>query len=159
MTTECGELVLQNLFLDFVRSADRRIESSLTSDYENELHRQFQRGRDTEFDRLLCALGRMAEFCLSSLIRHALDWRQMKIEQVDKTDRNSKRIEGIEYVFCHLIIESLQVPIPRVPGTEAAHGLALNHFLAIERTSDTRTRYFETAEHCLSAIQKRKCFK
>ena len=111
MTTECGELVLQNLFLDFVRSADRRIESSLTSDYENELHRQFQRGRDTEFDRLLCALGRMAEFCLSSLIRHALDWRQMKIEQVDKTDRNSKRIEGIEYVFCHLIIESLQVLI------------------------------------------------
>ena len=82
---------------------------TLASDYENELHRQFQRGRDTEFDRLLCALGRMAEFCLSSLIRHALDWRQMKIDQVEKTDRNSKRIEGIEYVFCHLIIESLQV--------------------------------------------------
>ena len=51
MSNECGELVLQKLFLDFVRSADRRIESSLASEFENELYRQFQRGRDTEFDR------------------------------------------------------------------------------------------------------------
>ena len=32
-------------------------------------------------------------------------------------------------------------------------------FLAIERTSDTRTRHFEAFEHCFSTIQKCKCFK
>lgn len=29
---ECGELVLQKLFLEFVRSAERRINASLTTD-------------------------------------------------------------------------------------------------------------------------------
>ena len=91
---ECGELVLQKLFLDFVHSADRRIESSIQSEYENDFHRQFQRGRDTEFDRLLSALGRMSEYCLSSLIRHALDWRQLKIAEAEKSDHQRKKVEG-----------------------------------------------------------------
>ena len=64
------------------------------SEYENDFHRQFQRGRDTEFDRLLSALGRMSEYCLSSLIRHALDWRQLKIAEAEKSDHQRKKVEG-----------------------------------------------------------------
>ena len=41
--SECGELVLQKLFLEFVRSADRKIELVLTSadtlDPADSLHR------------------------------------------------------------------------------------------------------------------------
>ena len=54
--------------------------------------------------------GGVEPFCFLtlSLIRHALDWRQMKIESAEAKTEPQKRIEGIEYVFCHLIIESLQ---------------------------------------------------
>ena len=40
---ECGELVLQKLFLDFVHSADRRIESSIQVGFSNfSLYSQLQ---------------------------------------------------------------------------------------------------------------------
>ena len=67
---ECGELVCSKLFLEFVRFAERRIAQS----EGDSLHRQLHRGRDSEFDRLLSALGRMAEYCL----RPAFEIGQLK---------------------------------------------------------------------------------
>lgn len=134
--------MLQKLFLEFVRSADRRISLSVTTegDGDSSLHRQFQRGRDSEFDRLLCALGRMAEYCLSSLIRHALDWRQTKIDGLSRLPslEATRRREGVEFVFCHLIIETLQQlsvhPIPE-RDIQMLLNLAFEQF---ERFTDSR---------------------
>ena len=36
----------------------------------------------------------MSEYCLSSLIRHALDWRQLKIAEAEKSDHQRKKVEG-----------------------------------------------------------------
>ncbi|CAG5096928.1 Oidioi.mRNA.OKI2018_I69.XSR.g14850.t1.cds [Oikopleura dioica] len=153
---ECGELVLQKLFLDFVRVADKRIvNSSISSQDAESLHRQFLRGRDTEFDRLLTALGQMAEYCLSSVIRHAFDWRLTKLESDDRRMR-----QGVEFIFCHLLIETLkQLNVHPIPERDinTILNLAFEQFESADTSADpTQAKICELYAEALGVVSEHR---
>lgn len=130
--------------------ADKRIAVSITENVESSLHRQFQRGRDTEFDRLLAALGQMAEYCLSSVIRHAFDWRLTKLEMAK--DKRTK--QGVDFVFCHLIIETLkQLNVHPIPERDihTVLNLAFEQF-----ESDTDPKICELYAEALGVVSEHR---
>nr|AOV18883.1 furry [Lymnaea stagnalis] len=116
-----GEFILQNLFLEFCRVTERRIEFVLAEPLEKPLSKSLQRGEDPQFDQVLSALGNVAEHCLPSILKTLFAWyqRQMKEDSPLLDSRQRHRSKGnkdylcerrdlaLEFVYCLVLIEVL----------------------------------------------------
>ncbi|ESO93945.1 hypothetical protein LOTGIDRAFT_105090, partial [Lottia gigantea] len=77
-----GEFVLQSVFLEFCRMAERKIEQVLAEPLEKSLSKSLQRGEDAQFDQILMVLGCVAEHSLPSILKSLSIWyeRQLRFE-------------------------------------------------------------------------------
>ncbi|XP_041356858.1 protein furry-like isoform X3 [Gigantopelta aegis] len=117
-----GEYVLRNLFLEFCRMAERKIELVLAEPLEKPLAKSLQRGEDSQFDQILNSLGCVSEHSLPAILRSLYIWydRQMRYEDGIYLDpRHRHRSKGtkdflcerrdlsVEFVYCLVLIEVL----------------------------------------------------
>ncbi|KAK3798079.1 hypothetical protein RRG08_034635 [Elysia crispata] len=116
-----GEFILHNLFLEFCRVTERKIEFILAEPLERPLSKSLQRGEDTHFDQILSSLSNVAEHCLPSILKTLFAWyqRQMKEESPSLDSRQRHRSKGskdflcerrdlaLEFIYCLVLIEIL----------------------------------------------------
>ncbi|KAK6976868.1 protein furry, partial [Biomphalaria glabrata] len=134
-----GEFILQNLFLEFCRVTERRIEIVLAEPLEKPLSKSLQRGEDPQFDQVLSALGNVAEHCLPSILKTLYAWyqRQMKEDSPLLDTRQRHRSKGskdylcerrdlaLEFVYCLVLIEVLS-KLSYHPGHEDLVGYLID---------------------------------
>ncbi|BFZ15206.1 hypothetical protein BsWGS_18245 [Bradybaena similaris] len=134
-----GEFILQNLFLEFCRVAERRIEIVLAEPLERPLSKSLQRGEDPQFDQILNALGNVAEHCLPSILRTIIAWynRQMRDDSPLLDSRQRHRSKGskdyicerrdlaLEFIYCLVLIEVLS-KLSYHPGHEDLVGYIID---------------------------------
>ncbi|XP_059157209.1 protein furry homolog isoform X2 [Physella acuta] len=136
---KAGEFILQNLFLEFCRVTERRIEIVLAEPLEKPLSKSLQRGEDPQFDQILNALGNVAEHCLPSILKTLFSWyqRQMKEDSPLLDTRQRHRSKGskdylcerrdlaLEFVYCLVLIEVLS-KLSYHPGHEDLVGYIID---------------------------------
>ncbi|XP_012945432.1 protein furry homolog isoform X2 [Aplysia californica] len=136
---KAGEYILQNLFVEFCRITERRIELVLSEPLERPLSKSLQRGEDVQFDQVLSALGNVAEHCLPSILKTLFAWyqRQMKDDSPFLDSRQRHRSKGskdylcerrdlaVEFVYCLVLIEVLS-KLSYHPGHEDMVGYIID---------------------------------
>ncbi|CAG5134076.1 unnamed protein product, partial [Candidula unifasciata] len=134
-----GEFILQNLFLEFCRVTERRIEIVLAEPLERPLSKSLQRGEDAQFDQILNALGNVAEHCLPSILKTIIAWynRQMRDDSPLLDSRQRHRSKGskdyicerrdlaLEFIYCLVLIEVLS-KLSYHPGHEDLVGYIID---------------------------------